>query len=576
MKNFRSWLKLWALSGMLSLFATGSNFLSNRFEVTVQDLALPVILDLLAAALIAGVFWRLWRRDRLAGTVATGLSTILLTGGYDDRLTAIFPLLKAISPLPKLGGADIAVLSLVFIALVLWICGRLGRAASALATRRHWKALELTKGLFVAVGATFASLYLPIMADMVAEWPQFFYRPPALETTKTQTTNKPDIYYIVLDRYASQDVLQAQFGFDNSNFLAYLHDNGYYTNPSAHNNYPYTTMSIASTMSAGYLNDQVKQFGNASHQTTAPFNETIRDSPVARALRGIGYQYNLVGNWYETSNTSYVADATYQQTGQLTVLGQTIALNNFAKNQLLQSPLWRFLQGGLNLWGFKALTYTNLGDIDMTHYALQSLKDLAAKPAGGRFIFAHILVPHDPYYFNADGSLNINMGSDDNGEAVKQKYLNQVKYINSQMTGILSQIKTAGHGQSIVVLQADEGPYPFQINDGIFDEADVDGELGTGDMRAWSDADLAMKYGNLAAYYLPGTDLAADHTGADSVNIFRLILNTYFDQKLAYLPQCYYAYPNGRDEPMAFTDITARLTGHAADARCQANGSVSP
>jgi hypothetical protein len=324
----------------------------------------------------------------------------------------------------------------------------------------------------------------------------------------------------------------------------------------------------------------VKQFGGSSAQTVVPFNESIRNSAVASAMKSIGYQYDEIGNWYETSNVSAQADNFYQPEGRLTVLGHDYILNNFSKNILTQSPLWRFMQGGISIGGFKVVAYTNLGDVDMDHHALSTLSSLVNQNTGGRFVFAHILLPHDPYYFNADGSLATNTGTDSIGKSVKQKYLDQLQYVNGQMKTILSNINAKSGGKAVVVLQSDEGPYPFQINDEDFDQNNVDEEVATGDMRAWKDRDLQMKYGNLAAYHLPGVDLAGDssaNAGATSANIFRLVMNSYFGANMPYLPNCYYAYANGRSEPDVFVDITKRLTGPATeDSRCQANGAVNP
>jgi len=61
---------------------------------------------------------------------------------------------------------------------------------------------------------------------------------------------------------------------------------------------------------------------------------------------------------------------------------------------------------------------------------------------------------------------------------------------------------------------------------------------------------------------------------ADNVNIFRLVLDTYFGYQLPTLPDCYYAYPNGRDKPINFANINQQLTGQPADPRCLANGTV--
>ena len=76
-----------------------------------------------------------------------------------------------------------------------------------------------------------------------------------------------------------------------------------------------------------------------------------------------------------------------------------------------------------------------------------------------------------------------------------------------------------------------------------------------------------MKFGNLAAYRIPDANVSDLKNYGDPLNIFRLVFNTYFNYNFKNLPKCYYAYPNGRNQPFVFTDITQRLTGQT-DSKC--------
>ncbi len=90
-------------------------------------------------------------------------------------------------------------------------------------------------------------------------------------------------------------------------------------------------------------------------------------------------------------------------------------------------------------------------------------------------------------------------------------------------------------------------------------------------MTAWSRPDLQMKFGIQAAYYVPGAsadDLAA---AANPVNIFRLVLNTNFNNQLPYLPLCYFGYAEGSSKPFVYHGITSLVTG-TANPSCPQNG----
>jgi hypothetical protein len=574
------WLRFCALWGLLSVLAfipSATNFLFNRYQVSVQDVLLPLIIAVLTALVVAATWYRLVQKDRLAGLVAGTLATAILASNFDARLTDITPIFQALSPI-GLAGLEGTIFSVVLAALVLWLAGWAGRLVSRFVGRRHWKSQDIGSGIIVAVLATGVIQILVLAGNLIQEWPQFFYHPPKL-TSAPQTAkagSKPDIYYIVLEDYANKEVMQKQFSFDNSNFLDFLKDNHFNVNNGATVNYPYTAMSVASTMDANYLNDIVKRFGKASKQTVVPFNETIRQSPVAHALKAAGYSYMLVGNWYEGFNLSPVANHTDVGNGVLTVLGHQFVLNNFPKYKLTQSLFGRLAAIGIHLGKFTAFGYANLGDVDLVHHQLDKLQQLAAEPAGGRFIAADILVPHEaPFYFNANGSISANINEDNVGEPLRKKYTNEVQYINGQMKALLQKIDEQSHGQAAVILLSDEGPQLLNVQGQADDQIGTSDELQTGNMSNWSLDNLKLKYGTLSAVKLPGVDSSAVTSDtASSVNIFRLVLNSYLGYQLPYLPNCYYAYPDGRNYPARFTDITKRLSPEPEDARCQANGTV--
>ena len=58
----------------------------------------------------------------------------------------------------------------------------------------------------------------------------------------------PDIYYIILDSYAREDVLLDVYGHDNSEFLNQLREMGFYIADCSQSNYSKTTHSLSSTL----------------------------------------------------------------------------------------------------------------------------------------------------------------------------------------------------------------------------------------------------------------------------------------------------------------------------------------
>lgn len=565
--SLKNWSSLFVPLAMLSTVPVMTSFVNNRYQVSVQDLVLPIILSLITAAFVTAVLFPFWIKNKLATYLSATLVILTLTGDYQERLSAIYPLIKAFIPITGLEDFEPLVFGLIFSFLIFILFYFIGRKATNFFTQMRWNHRDISIFITITITFTFLFQFFPLAKNLYSEWPQFFYHPQKLENPTTKFANKPDIFYIVLDRYANQDVLENQFNFDNRDFIQFLENHNYFTNPSSYTAYPYTTMSIASTLKADYLTDLIQKFGNSSAQTIFPYHLTIRNAPVIETLKSFGYKYTLIGNWYESSNLSKLADNTYQQTGQLTIANRTFTLDSFPKNELGKSLYSSLVRLNMKIGNFSVLNFQDPARIDLTAYQLKTLRNLAKKPAGGRFIFAHLLIPHDPYFYNSDGSFNSNPGNDNVGKPIKEKYIQNLEYINIQMKEILSEIDKTSKGSAVVILQADEGPYPLQLNHENFNWNETEGELAKQSMLAWSEADLKMKFSNLAAYHIPGANISDLKNYGDPVNIFRLVFNTYFNYNFKNLPKCYYAYPNGRNQPFVFTDITKRLTGQT-DSKC--------
>jgi hypothetical protein len=562
--KFKNQGLFWLPIFMLASTPVLANWLSNRYQVTLLNLALPLILALITSIILALIFWSDFRKDRLSAYIGSFLAILILNNNYESRLSSVYNLIDALNPFKSGNGPYEGIfVSLLFFLLVTALIKTIIYALRKFLEKKNWRQADLTKSLLIVITVLFCWEFIFVFKTIVAEWPEFFYRPPQIDSSagNTQNSTKPDIYYIVLDRYASPTVLKDQFNFDNADFLNYLTDNKFYINTDSHNNYPYTTMSIASTLNANYLTDVIQKFGALKDQILEPYHDAIRYSSVIQKLKSFGYKYTLIGSWYETTNKSALADSTYQPEGKLTVLNHIFTLDEFDKDNFTQSFYERLASLDFKIGRFTILNYSSISETDATLYKISTLKNLASQTPNGRFIFAHILVPHEPFVFNADGSINANSGDDNQGEPIKTKYINQVEFISNQMKTLIDQINQASHNQSIIILQADEGPYPLIFNDQDFNYNQMTDELADSSMLSWSNQNLKMKFGNLAAYYVPQATTDDLEQGADTVNIFRLIFNTYFNGKMPYLPECYYAYPDGRKQTFVYQNINQQLTG---------------
>jgi len=75
------------------------------------------------------------------------------------------------------------------------------------------------------------------------------------------------------------------------------------------------------------------------------------------------------------------------------------------------------------------------------------------------FVFAHVLLPHHPYVFDADGSF-LTIEELDRFDAL-ERYVNQVRYANDEIYRIVDELlDVPADEQPIILVQSDEGPPP--------------------------------------------------------------------------------------------------------------------
>jgi hypothetical protein len=335
----------------------------------------------------------------------------------------------------------------------------------------------------------------------------------------------PDIYYIILDRYASASTLKERLGFDNSEFLDYLSDNGFYVAPESRGNYMRTHYSLASSLNMDYLNDLAQQVGETATDTSPVF-EMLQNYEVWRLLKPAGYEFIHIGSWWEPTRENRYADVNINYGGSLPEFTRLLL-----KTTTLDLPGWV-----LGLWGDERRV-----QYERVRYEFDRLSQIS-NVEGPTFVFAHFLTPHPAYVFKRNGDF---VSHEEAPASLEARYLDQLVATNQMVRACIDRLIAQSDVPPIIILQSDEGPCP-DFADG-FNFAENDG----------SDLDLRVKSGILNAYYFPGVDQSVFYPSITPVNSFRMVLNLYFGTDLELLPDLYYySYPG---QPYKFIDVTERL-----------------
>lgn len=334
---------------------------------------------------------------------------------------------------------------------------------------------------------------------------------------------KPDIYYIIFDRYASARALKEGLGFDNSATIDYLKRKGFKIADNSQANYPATYLSLATSLNMRYMDGLRKQAKNPNDRT--PAYRMIQNNKVARLLKSRGYKYVLVGSWWEVTKTSPLANV------------------NPKYSALKTNEFTRKLAGTTVLSA--ALSQAKLTERDIkrnsTAYQLRKLREVPSVP-GPKFVFAHVIMPHAPYVFGPNGEYVSREVAGKRGEKVN--FINQVKFANQQIRILVDTILAKSKQPPIIILQADEGA--------------MKPESMRFDFRQLPADRLRLALGILNAYYLPGRPKGPVYKSITPVNSFRYIFRHYFGMDMGMLPDREFIFQD-MSHVYQFVEVTKKV-----------------
>jgi hypothetical protein len=327
-------------------------------------------------------------------------------------------------------------------------------------------------------------------------------------------TNYPDIYYIILDTYTRQDVLQDDYHYDNKPFLDELRSRGFIIADCSHSNYKFTILSISSSLNMNYLD----QLGiQNSEQKFAEATDLIQHSELRSNLNDAGYKFIAFENNY---NNTLLPDADIYVKHTNSSLNQlTEGYINPFEEMFIQTTagisLYRLQLGPISNWITKEnFPYSQLEQIQK--YQLEQLPKIA-KMSGPKFIFLHMNIPHPPFIFKPDGTLQTDPGFytkaiyEKNTNYKVEGYIDQIKFLNSRIPAIIDSILAASKQDPVIIIQGDHG---------------FEGE---------------NRFFILNAYHLPNGLNSQIYPTISPVNSFRIVLNGLFGKDYPLLPDRYFS-----------------------------------
>jgi hypothetical protein len=323
----------------------------------------------------------------------------------------------------------------------------------AIQWRRRWRGqpvLRLSAEILSRNVAIFALAFAAIAAIPVVSWAVTSSQAAHRATEGGRAGDAPDVVVLLVDGYPRSDSLMEQFGVDNSTFEAALASRGFRVAAHSRSNYTSTWATMASMFHGRYL-DEIPVLNPAPADPAEQYRRVmlaIAESPVLEGLRRDGYEIVTVPSPFESAALT-------------------------GADRILAPPEWTSFELSL-------LQHSLLGHVIFSlapeivfaqHRArLEStLRLLAAEVVRPsrvpRFVFAHLLAPHAPVAYNADGSAAEPVACFPNcsiygfaSEADWAGFPGQVEHVNRVVLEVLDEIISSDKS-AIVIVMSDHGSH---------------------------------------------------------------------------------------------------------------------
>lgn len=262
--------------------------------------------------------------------------------------------------------------------------------------------------------------------------------------TADSTAGYPDIYYIVLDEYASFETLETVWGYDNSEFKNFLEDRGFFVAEKSRTHSLDTLHIMASILNMEYINPDADTLERFS---------LINDNKVMRLLSTKGYTTVAIdGIKVPYGNKGSINSDYYFDPRELTT-------DNYIHSTY--EEFWILAFENTMIKPFQFVFEPNIRDTMDWHRIsrynefnqITRLHDIPSP----KFVYAHMMLPHTPFVFDKDG--NAIDAKDEANYKDKNIYLGQLVFATKKTEETIETILKQYPESSppIIIIQSDHG-----------------------------------------------------------------------------------------------------------------------
>jgi hypothetical protein len=471
-KQFERFLLSPAYPLFLSIYPILTLFTNNIYQLSFSFLLRPFLISVFVATLIFGgakLFFRAWHKSAFFATLV-----VLFFGFYGH--------IKNLLDAKEVRGASLYILGGGLLIIFFFIFFDKKNKGEF-----DYASLAPSINLIVIILLLFP--FISMTRHYTVKRIAFSSITPSFkELDNANLEALPDIYYIIPDAYARSDTLKEIYHYDNSEFIAELEKDNFYIAKCGQSNYPITLLSLVSSLNIDYIPNLNERFTPEEDDILYLF-ATLRKNIITEIFSTVGYEIIAFATgfpWTEMRNADIFISPPSGKMNEFEII-------------FLQTTIAQILDD-TNLVDYENLKAERYRE--RTLLVFDSLPSIAKMP-GPQFVFVHIILPHPPFGFDAEGN-EINPAEVD----FEEGYTNQVAYFNDEIIKSIETIKAESETPPIIIIQGDHGPPAGR-----------------------PDWELRI----LNAYYLP-EDSDSLYPGISPVNTFRLILNEYFGENYSLLP----------------------------------------
>jgi len=222
--------------------------------------------------------------------------------------------------------------------------------------------------------------------------------------------NRPDIYLIILDEYASLKTIKEEWGYDNGPFAEFLEDSGFFVSKKSEARYSQTLENMASLLNIEYLTGPVEKddflkyiferdtlkddgiINTMEEGSKSACFKKISDNYIMKYLKNQGYKIVVLEGLTQHYGAIRFNDAdrniSYQNIKIKSYSHSIDVVDAFSLELIRKSALF-------SLDSILKIDEINNRSYNGTKYLLNYLKKDSIRNESPKFVYAHIMCPHD-------------------------------------------------------------------------------------------------------------------------------------------------------------------------------------